>query len=176
MTRQRLNVQEAAEALGISADAVRMRTRRGTLDSAHENGRLYVWLDTDSSNVHPQGQALPQEKNDRIEELREQVRHFREILAEERDARRLADTIIAQLTQANAALAQRVPELEAPWEQEATQEPSGGPENGAPGRERVESHPATRGPQNASERPWDTAEFPVRGSLIRPWWRRVFGG
>jgi hypothetical protein len=37
-------------------------------------------------------------------------------LAEEREARRRADTIIAQLTQANAALASRVPELEAPQE------------------------------------------------------------
>ncbi len=127
MTRQRLNAQEAAEALGISVDAVRMRSRWGTLDSEHENGRLYVWLDADSSNIHPQGQveALLQEKNARVEELREQVHHFREILAEERDARRRADTTIAQLTQANAALAQRVPELETP------SEPPGGPETAA---------------------------------------------
>jgi hypothetical protein len=127
LTRQRLNAQEAAEARGISVDAVRMRSRRGTLDSEHENGRLYVWLDADSSNVHPQGQvkALLQEKNERIEELREQVHHFREILAEEREARRRADTIIAQRTQANAALAQRVPELGAP------SEPPGGPETAA---------------------------------------------
>ena len=128
MTRQRLNAQEAAEALGISVDAVRMRSRRGTLDSEHENGRLYVWLDADSSNVHSQGQveALLQEKNKRIGELREQVHHLREILAEERDARRRADTILAQLTQTNAALAQRVPEL-----LEAPSERTGGPETAA---------------------------------------------
>jgi hypothetical protein len=128
LTRQRLNAQEeAAEALGISVDAVIMRSRRGTLDSEHENGRSYVWLDADSPNVQPQGQVevLLQVKNERIEELREQVHHFREILAEERDVRRRADTIIAQLTQANAALAQRVPELEAP------SEPPGGPETAA---------------------------------------------
>ena len=83
--------------------------------------------DADSSNVHPQVQveALLQEKNERIEELRVQVHHFREILAKERDVRRRADTIIAQLTQANAALVQRVPELEAP------SEPPGGPETAA---------------------------------------------
>ena len=39
-------------------------------------------------------------------------------LSEEREARRRADTIIAQVTQANATLAARVPELE------AAQEPS----------------------------------------------------
>jgi hypothetical protein len=164
VTRQRLNVQEAAEVLGISVDAVRMRTRRGTLDSEHENGRLYIWLDTDSSNVHPQGQdeALLREKDERIEELREQVHHFREVLAEERDARRRADTIIAQLTQANAALAQRVPELEPPREQEAPQEPPGGPQSAAAGSVREEAPPAGDGAQEGVE--------------ARSWWRRVLGG
>jgi hypothetical protein len=52
-------------------------------------------------------------------------------LAEEREARRRADTIIAQLTQANATLAQRVPELEVPTEQRegpmaASEEPDKG--------------------------------------------------
>ena len=45
--------------------------------------------------------------------MKEQAEYLREQLAEEREARRRADTIIAQLTQANAALAARVPELEA---------------------------------------------------------------
>jgi hypothetical protein len=172
LTRRRLTAQDAAEALGISVDAVRMRARRGTLDSEHENGRLYVWLDTDSSNVHSQGQveALLQEKNERIEELREQVHHLREVLNDERDARRRADTIIAQLTQANAALAQRIPELEAP------QEPPGGPESAAEGQERAEPRSGAGGPQTGSDRPPDTAEWPMRGSDTRPWWRRVFGG
>jgi hypothetical protein len=157
LTKQRLNAQEAAEALGISVDAVRMRARRGTLDSEHENGRLYVWLDTDSSNVHLQEQveALLREKNERIEELREQVHHFREILNDERDARRRADTIIAQLTQANAALATRVPELEAP------QEPPGAPESVVEEPEWAEPRSSTGGAQEGSD---------------RPWWRKVFGG
>ncbi len=43
--------------------------------------------------------------------LREQLDREREARTEER---RRQDTIIAQLTQANAALAHRVPELEAP--------------------------------------------------------------
>src|ERR671921_104710 len=51
-----------------------------------------------------------------VEVLREQAEYLRGQLAEEREARRRADTIIAQLTQANATLAARVPELEAPQE------------------------------------------------------------
>jgi hypothetical protein len=44
----------------------------------------------------------------------------------EREARRRADTIIVQLTQANATLAARVPGLEAP--PEAPEAPETGPE------------------------------------------------
>jgi hypothetical protein len=111
-TSRRLTVQEAAEVLGTTVDAVRMRARRGSLDSEKEpDGRVYVYLNDDSSetkhrpNVEPD--ALISAKEETIALLREQ-------LSEEREARRRADTIIAQLTQANAALASRVPELELP--------------------------------------------------------------
>jgi hypothetical protein len=154
LTKQRLNAQEAVEVLGISVDAVRMRARRGTLDSEHENGRLYVWLDSDETSVYPQAhiEALLQEKDSRIEELLEQVHHLREVLGKEGDARRRADTIIAQLTQANAALAARVPELEAPHET------SGG----------------LSGPPDTSEHPIRTEA--QEGIERMSWWRRVFGG
>jgi uncharacterized heparinase superfamily protein len=84
-----------------------------------------------------------------VEDLREQVHYLRSILSEEREARRRADTSIAQLTQANAALAASVPELEAPAQgaQEAPQEPR-------------------ESPQTAPEE---------RGST-RSWWSRMFGG
>jgi excisionase family DNA binding protein len=43
MTSQRLTVQEAAEVLGTSVDAVRMRVRRGSLPSEKDSdGRVYV--------------------------------------------------------------------------------------------------------------------------------------
>ena len=42
--------------------------------------------------------------------------------------------------------------------------------------ERAEPRTRTGGPQESYERPRDTAEFPTRGSLTRPWWRMVFGG
>ncbi|MBA2712474.1 MAG: type II toxin-antitoxin system VapC family toxin [Rubrobacteraceae bacterium] len=72
------------------------------------------------------------------------------------EARRRADTIIAQLTQANASLAARVPELEAPREQ------PGDSETVEEEPERSQLRSDAPGPQTGTER--------------RPWWRRVFGG
>jgi excisionase family DNA binding protein len=112
-----VSVEEAATMLGVSKDAVRMRIRHGTLRAERVEGRVYVWLDKDvnadlhadqySATLQAEADALLREKAERLQELREQVHYFRHILAEERDARRRADTIIAQLTQANAALAAR---------------------------------------------------------------------
>jgi excisionase family DNA binding protein len=47
--QQRLTVKEAADALGISSDAVRTRIQRGTLRSIHERGRVWVVLDPDET-------------------------------------------------------------------------------------------------------------------------------
>ncbi len=59
--------------------------------------------------------------------------------------------------------------------------PIGDPRDDAPETvkeepERAEPRSSTGGPQESAERPPDTAEWPVRGALLRPWWRRVFGG
>jgi hypothetical protein len=51
MTKHRLNTREAAEALGISVDAVRMRARRGSLASEREKGKVYVWVDDDQTHT-----------------------------------------------------------------------------------------------------------------------------
>jgi hypothetical protein len=74
-----------------------------------------------------------------VEVLSDQVAYLRSQLDQEREARKRADTIIAQLTQANAALAQRVPELEAP------QEPRRGPESAGEEPERAEPRSAAGG-------------------------------
>ncbi len=42
--RRRLTVSEAADELGISAEAVRSRVKRGTLRSTKEGGTVYVLL------------------------------------------------------------------------------------------------------------------------------------
>jgi hypothetical protein len=169
-TSRRLTVQEAAEVLGTSVDAVRMRVRRGSLASDKDpDGRVYVWVDADESETkhepNSESTALISAKDETIRLQEEQLR----LRAEEIQRR---DVIISQLTQANAALAQRVPELEAP----ASPEPSGASERIVAEPERAEPQSATGGPQEGYERPPDTAEWPMRGGLLRPWWRRVFGG
>ncbi len=106
MGRRRVDLQKAAEILGISSDAVRKRAKRGTLE--HEtgaDGRLYVWVD----GGEPDGRTPPGGEEDRdrlIEFLRSELEAWQE------EARR-KDHIIAALTQ-------RIPELEpAPEPREA---------------------------------------------------------
>ncbi len=174
MAGDRVTVQEAARRLGVKDDAIRKRIQRGTLEhDKGEDGRVYVYLEPSSvmSGDARGGKAAQDASYDALlVGLQEQVGYLRSVLQEERDARRRADTIIAQLTQANAALAQRVPELQAPRRhEEAAREAAGDDPAG------VHEEDGTGEPR-ASVRPRDTAEFPVRGSLTRPWWRRVFGG
>src|SRR5215212_3725756 len=155
MTSRRLTVQEAAEVLGTSVDAVRMRVRRGSLESEKDpDGRVHVWVNGDSMETKPR---LDGEPGGLISAKDETIRVLSEQLESEREARRRADTIIAQLTQANAVLAARVPELEAPQE-----EPPEAPE--APEEQ----------PKGAEQPPSGTGE--ARSEDQRPWWRRMFGG
>lgn len=52
MTRRRLDVKQAAQALNISTDAVHKRVKRGSLDSEKgPDGRVYVWLDFDQDRL-----------------------------------------------------------------------------------------------------------------------------
>jgi hypothetical protein len=162
-----VDVGEASRELGISSDAVRKRITRGSLRSERQNGSVLVWLDEGWTEAGREAQV---DGGPLVEDLREQVHYLRSILNEEREARRRADMIIAQLTQANAALAAKVPELE------ASQETRGDPKSTSEEPERAEPRSGTGGPQESAERPPDTAEWPVGGALLRPWWRRVFGG
>ena len=114
-----LDVNSAAEELGVSTDAVRKRISRGTLRSDRKDGTVLVWLDVGGTQA---GREAEVDGGALVEVLREHAEYLRGQLAEEREARRRADTIIAQLTQANAALAARVPELEAPQEQPGASE------------------------------------------------------
>jgi excisionase family DNA binding protein len=166
----RMTVEEAARSLGIKEESVRKRVRRKKMRSEKdEDGRLYVYVDAtktirgERGSLHA-GRSADESRDfarELIESKDETIRILQVQLQEEREARRRADTSIAQLTRANAVLAQRVTELE------ATQ----GTVGGAAGVQQDGT-----GEPHGSARPRDTAEFPVRGSLIHPWWRRVFGG
>jgi hypothetical protein len=143
-------VPEAAEQLGITAEAVRMRIKRGTLRSERQAGRVFVLLGPDRPTEHITERTEPTE--DRTAEL---IATLQEQLAEEREARRRADTIIAQLARANEEQARTIRELEAP------SEPRESPQTVEEEQGRGEPHPDAPGAQEGVQ---------------RPWWRRVFGG
>jgi excisionase family DNA binding protein len=162
MTRDRMTVQEAARRLGVTDDAIRKRIQRGTLEHDKDpDGRVYVYLGATEggSHVGEQGNATRAASWDTtrdvtydalLESLRDQVHYLRCVLEEERDAGRRADMIIAQLTQANAALAARVPELEAPPAesappQRASEGSRGAAESGPRPRSVTQGTPAGRG-------------------------------
>ncbi len=153
-TSRRLTVQEAAEVLGTTVDAVRMRARRGSLESEKEpDGRVYVYLNDDSSETkhRPNGEptALILAKDETIAVLKEQ-------LQAEREAHREARRIIA-------GLVQRVPELEASASPPGQHQP----------RETAAQETANASPSpSSSASDAGTQDSPRRA----PWWRRVFGG
>jgi excisionase family DNA binding protein len=147
-TGRQLTVAEAAEALGISGDAVRSRIKRGTLPTVREGGRVLVVMgDAD----RPAGQARPTNRPGEdllYQEMQARIRYLEQQVEEEREARRRADTLLARLMD-------RLPELEAPKEQ------PGAPETVEEEADRAEPRPATGGAQEGAQ---------------RPWWRRRFGG
>jgi hypothetical protein len=161
VNQRRVLVAEAAEALGISEGAVRMRVKRKTLPSTREGGRLYVLLNTD-----PTGEPeRPHDRdNDRTNEL---IATLQEQLAEEREARRRADTIIAQLARTTEEQARTIRELEAPQDSDgAPDAPTDVPPDAPQAPERSE----------AGEDRGSVPEQPQAATSHRPWWRRVFGG
>jgi len=139
--------------LGISADAVRSRIKRGTLTTEREGGRVFVVLaGTDraqptnraTATDHPTEGYTPGPQEDRTAEL---IATLREQLAAERQAHAEARQIIMQQSVTMRQLSAS----------ESPEEP-------------VE---AEADPGRVGDR--DHATSPETGAH-RPWWRRVFGG
>jgi hypothetical protein len=154
MSGRWVDLREAAVLLDTSTEAVRKRAARGSLRSDRQNGRVLVWVDEGRTEGGREAQvdreALLESKEETISILREQLR----LRAEEIQRR---DVIISQLTQANAALAARVPELEAAESHEEAAEAA----------ETVEHEPEREKPHSA------TVE--AQEGTQRPWWQRWFG-
>jgi hypothetical protein len=153
MSGRWVDLREAAELLDTSTEAVRKRATRGSLRSERHDGRVVVWVDEGRTEGGREAQvdreALLEAKDETISILRDQLR----LRAEEIQRR---DVIISQLTQANASLAERLPELEAAERrEEAAEESAEATPTPAPGQ-------GTTGAQNGSERV--------------SWWRRMLGG
>jgi len=151
----RLTVPEAAQALGISPEAVRNRLSRNTLDSTKENGTVYVLLDNDrlrstadipndtSRHTGDRSTDIPGESASLISAKDETIR----VLSEQLEAERTAS---AELRRIVAGLVQRVPELDL----------AGPPESPESASESTAAPPEQ---QEATERP--------RSS----WWKQFFG-
>jgi hypothetical protein len=165
-----VTVSEAAQALGITPEAVRMRIKRGTLRSEKRAGRVYVLLGPRPTTEHTTEQTTKpglDHTEDLIATLREQVQAERQAHAETR--RLLA-----------AALERIPPQLEPP------SEPPGASETATPQPGRVAPQPAVEStqtqesPETAADEqqgrgPIPHDEAPQEGTE-RPWWRRMFGG
>jgi hypothetical protein len=145
-----VSVYEAAEAMGVTVDAIRKRISRDTIPHERgDDGRVWVLLDTDQDTAskvqdtdQPQSDvsALISAKDETIEALRGQLEEANE---RDRENRRII-----------AALTSRIPAIEAPAETteayEAAEEQKG----------RGDPRSAMGGAQEGAQ---------------RPWWRRVFG-
>jgi predicted DNA-binding protein YlxM (UPF0122 family) len=161
MSVERLSVMEAAETLGVTRDAIHKRIRRGTIEyEKGEDGRFYVYVDTSTSRVDQS--AYESKDESKVEVLERLIEGQQDRIAFlERELERRGDEtvrlhqIVAGLTQANAQLAARVPELEAPQE-------------AAEAAETVEEEPERAEPRPATVESQEGAR--------RPWWRRMFGG
>jgi excisionase family DNA binding protein len=142
----RLTVAQAAEALGISQDAVRKRIARGTIPHDRDaSGRVHVYASS-SETVHKtdqddgQDDATKTVQDAYIRSLEDQITFLRRELERK-------DTILLNLTE-------RIPELEAPSDERESPET-------------VEEQQGRGQPQSAMGGTQEGAR--------RPWWRRVFG-
>ncbi len=170
--RRRVTVAEAAEILGITAEAVRTRIKRKKLDSIKEppdrSGTVYVLLDAAQTrpNIDPAvyGQDRTHDQTELVEALREQVGYLQGVIAT-RDQElalraeeiRRRDTALEREQQLAAMFADRLRALEAPTNPSEARE---SPQTVDEKPERAEPHPAT-------------GEAPE--GVQRPWWRRVLG-
>jgi len=111
---QRLTVKEAADALGISSEAVRTRIQRGTLRSIHERGRVWVVFDPDGTRSNTDRTA---DQTELVGELRARVSFLEAELKIRTEENRRKDHLLA------AAL-ERIPAIEAPESPETPAAPS----------------------------------------------------
>jgi len=147
---QRYTVQEAAEVLGTSVDAVRGRIRRGTLDSLKVDGVVYVLLD--STNQERQSDKTTTDADEKRQETVDQSELVAELRGQidwlRREVER-KDTILMQM-------AQRIPELEP-----AREEPREPREVPVSSSEETDRGKVDQEQQEPTQR--------------RSWWRQFFG-
>lgn len=153
--------QEAAQELGVSTEAVRMRVRRGSLESRKEDsGRVVVWVVSDRTESARETAQQPGEGSELVEALEARIESLERSLEHERESSRRKDHIIA-------GLVQRVPELEA---SQGTSEPSTDQEPREESENRSQ-HPEKEEDPSARSLDEETHSPAQR----RSWWRRLLG-
>jgi hypothetical protein len=133
----RLTVPAAAGALGISAEAVRQRIKRGTLPTEKDAyGTVFVLLDAartrpsaDSTTDRTLMQGQLDSMQGQLDSMQEQITFLRAELVTRNEELRRKDHIIAALTE-------RIPHIEAP------REPRDDPETPAEAPRKVEGERA----------------------------------
>jgi hypothetical protein len=127
---RRLTVDQAADALGVTAEAIRGRIRRDTIDHERVGGRVYVLLPDE------------QQTEQTADHTAELIRTLQEQLAAERQAHAEARRIIA-------GLVERIPAIEAPSDERES------PQTVEEAPERAEPRPDTgQAQEGAQRRPW----------------------
>jgi len=135
MTEQRLTLQDAAQELGITPDALRQRIRRGQYHSTKEEGRVYVYLNLDRTKTEHDVQGEP---TTLISALENRIASLERQLEQATDRDRENRRLLA------AALERIPPQLEAP------SEPRESPETATA----EEAEPRPGGVQEGARRPW----------------------
>jgi excisionase family DNA binding protein len=115
---ERLTIREAAEALGVTRDAIHKRIRRGSIRHEQgDDGRYYVYVDTSTIGLDMSVDKSSDESKvaslERLIESQQDRISFLERELERRgdDTERLHQ-IVAALTRTTAELSARLPELE----------------------------------------------------------------
>ncbi len=159
-----LPVPEAAEALGISPEAVRNRLSRGTLRSEKRAGRVFVLIDRDM--VRPTERHTADTTTDTtglVDALRQQIASLERQLGVANEANRENRRIIA-------GLVQRIPELQ------AAPEPRDEPETDTKTSDGASPRSDTVGAQEGAQEHSTNVERPAEETARRAWWIRWFGG
>ena len=183
LDKRRVTVAEAAEILGITAEAVRTRIKRGKLNSVKEppnrTGTVYVLLETDQTgpNIDPtlQGHDQTSDQTELVESLREQIGYLQGVIAtrdQELAVRaeeiRRRDTALEREQQLAAFFAERLRELEAPASSSEPREPA----ESEASTGLSESPTSTGGDAHAAPESTNAQETTEPRSS---WWRRWLG-
>ena len=147
-----LPIPDAAERLGLSIDAVRMRLRRGTLHGTDIDGKKHVLVarvvtDETRRDGDATPTAQPSADASMVEQLRSEVVYLRQTLDAEIEARRRADHLVAGLIDERRELATRLAAVTAGDSEHETE------------HRRVSDETATIG-----DAPQDRATDPVRNA------------